>query len=418
MPAAEISTTTISLFVRHTATCPKRDDPKWKRCKCRKSLYIYENGKVTYKSAKTRSWEQAEDVAQQERDARHPVKRELARIAAEEQAKEDARMAAAQAGETIIEAALNQWIAGFKSKPQTASAYATFKKTFLNWAESKNFKILTDVTDDDLDAWVGSWSPDAKDKLNRIRSNTQNFRLTKIRSFFRWAVALRKLDYDPALVLRPITGEDEEETQPLTPSQFTELLEATYRYDADRRAEKDRFGADLRAVFLVQRWTGVRLVDALMLPRSGVCRDRLTLKIQKTGDKITRKVPVAVLEALSAVPARRTMHADQFFWSRKCDHRVLSGMWTPRVRLLNQYLNLKNDQGERMRFRTHMLRDTFAVEMLLANVSLDKVSRLLGHASVRVTQEHYSPWVRSRVDQLEEESIAAMERMGAIFRKQ
>jgi integrase/recombinase XerD len=411
MPTVEIATTTISLFVRHNPTCPKRDDPQWKRCKCRKSLYIYENGKVRYQSAKTRSWEQAEKVAQQERDARDPVKRELVRIAAEEEAKK----VAAAARETSIEAALDQWIAGFKSKGPTASAYATFKKTFLTWAESKGFKNLTDVTSDALDAWVGSWSPDAKDKLNRIKSNTQSFRLTKIRSFFKWAAALRKLEHDPALVLRPIAGEDEEETQPLTPSQFSELLDATYRYDADRRVDKDRFGADLRAVFLVQRWTGVRLVDALMLPRSGVCGDRLIMKIQKTGGTISRKVPAVVVEALNAVPARKRMHPDQFFWSRKCDHRVLSGMWTPRVRLLNGYLNFKNEQGEPMRFRSHMLRDTYAVQMLLAGVSLDKVSRLLGHASVRVTERHYSPWVKSREDQLEEESVAAMERMGAVF---
>ena len=46
-------------------------------------------------------------------------------------------------------------------------------------------------------------------------------------------------------------------------------------------------------------------------------------------------------------------------------------------------------------------RHTFAVEMLLAGVPVDQVSILLGHASVRVTEKHYSPWVRARQDQLE-----------------
>ena len=417
MSSTEIATTTISLFVRHTAKCPKREDSQWKRCNCRKSIYLYEDGKVSYKSAKTRSWEQAEKVAQAMRDQRDPVKIELARIAAVEQVREDARKAAAKAGETSIEAALDQWIAGFKAKPQTASAYATFKKKFLAWCELKKLTNLTDVTGDDLDAWVGSWSPVAEDKLNRIKSHTQAFRLTRIRSFFKWAAALRKLEHNPALVLRSISGKNEVETQPLTPSQFSELLEATYRYDADRRLEKDRFGRDLRAVCLVQRWTGVRLGDALMLPRSGVCGDRLTMDIQKTGGKMTRRVPTVVLDALSEVPARKTMHPDQFFWSRKCDHRVLSGIWIPRFRLLNNYLSFKNDKGEPMMFRTHMLRDTYAVEMLLAGVSLEKVSRLLGHASVAVTEKHYSPWVKRRVDQLENESIAALKGMGAVFRE-
>lgn len=49
----------------------------------------------------------------------------------------------------------------------------------------------------------------------------------------------------------------------------------------------------------------------------------------------------------------------------------------------------------------HMFRDTFAIEMLLAGAPIDQVSILLGHASVRITEKHYSPWVRARQDQLE-----------------
>ena len=38
--------------------------------------------------------------------------------------------------------------------------------------------------------------------------------------------------------------------------------------------------------------------------------------------------------------------------------------------------------------------------MLLAGVPIDQVSILLGHASVRITEKHYSPWVKARQDQL------------------
>ncbi len=47
-----------------------------------------------------------------------------------------------------------------------------------------------------------------------------------------------------------------------------------------------------------------------------------------------------------------------------------------------------------------MLRDTFAVEMLLAGVPLEQVSMLLGHKSVRITEKHYAPWVKPRQEQL------------------
>jgi hypothetical protein len=86
--AEPIAYLTISVFTRHSTECPKSDNPQWKRCNCRKSLYIREGGKTTYVSAKTRSWEQAERIAQAERDKRDPVKVKLQNIAESEAAKD------------------------------------------------------------------------------------------------------------------------------------------------------------------------------------------------------------------------------------------------------------------------------------------------------------------------------------------
>jgi integrase/recombinase XerD len=49
-----------------------------------------------------------------------------------------------------------------------------------------------------------------------------------------------------------------------------------------------------------------------------------------------------------------------------------------------------------------MLRDTFAVELLLAGVALEEVSLLLGHKSVKITERHYAPWVKARQEKLSE----------------
>src|SRR5271165_4088862 len=100
------STITITVITRHSADCPQTD-PKWKRCKCRKSLYIYEHGKVRYVSARTRSWEQAERVAQSERDKRDPVKLELQRIA-EQKAAEAGRAAALETNQVTIAETLDR----------------------------------------------------------------------------------------------------------------------------------------------------------------------------------------------------------------------------------------------------------------------------------------------------------------------
>ena len=47
-----------------------------------------------------------------------------------------------------------------------------------------------------------------------------------------------------------------------------------------------------------------------------------------------------------------------------------------------------------------MLRDTFAVEMLIAGVPLEQVLILLGHKGVKITEKHYAPWVKARQELL------------------
>jgi integrase len=50
---------------------------------------------------------------------------------------------------------------------------------------------------------------------------------------------------------------------------------------------------------------------------------------------------------------------------------------------------------------SHRFRDTFSVELLLSGVPIERVSILLGHQSVRITEKHHNPWIRSRQEQLE-----------------
>jgi integrase/recombinase XerD len=42
------------------------------------------------------------------------------------------------------------------------------------------------------------------------------------------------------------------------------------------------------------------------------------------------------------------------------------------------------------------------VALLQQGVPIESVSILLGHQSIRITEKHYSPWVKARQDQLEQ----------------
>jgi integrase/recombinase XerD len=43
------------------------------------------------------------------------------------------------------------------------------------------------------------------------------------------------------------------------------------------------------------------------------------------------------------------------------------------------------------------------VGLLQAGMSIENVSVLLGHTNIKITQKHYSPWVKLRQDLLEKE---------------
>lgn len=49
----------------------------------------------------------------------------------------------------------------------------------------------------------------------------------------------------------------------------------------------------------------------------------------------------------------------------------------------------------------HRFRDSFAVGLLESGASLETVSTLLRHSSIRITERHYAPWVKSLQDNLE-----------------
>ena len=398
------TTTTVTVFTRHSADC-KKSDPQWKRCNCRKSLYIYADGKVTYKSAKTRSWETAEKAAQAERDARDPVLMRLKEIADAESAK--------ASGAITVEAATDRWLKGFKEQPpSTAKAYRGMTAKVTRWATLKNVRYLKDVTPDMLDEWRGEWSPDAERIDDRLNATSQNQFLMRLKAFFTWATNLDLIVRDPSRSLQSIKPKGEQ-TWPLTAKQFEELLAATEKYDQDRRRDSDRFGAALRVIFRVQKWTGLRIGDVLKLARTDLVGNRLVLTTQKTKADFDRIMPDDVAEALRSLPLQPGAHPDYFFWSRNSSHISLTSRWTKRVKMLRSHLHFVDDHGKPLEFHSQMLRDTFAVDMLLADMPLEYVSRLLTHKSVKVTEKYYARWVKSREKKLEQRMVEAMRRMGA-----
>jgi len=137
----------------------------------------------------------------------------------------------------------------------------------------------------------------------------------------------------------------------------------------------------IKAFVLLLRHSGLRIGDAVTLERRRITGDKLFLYTAKTGTAVYVPLRYDVLIALEAAPK---INEQYFFWSDESKPESASGDWQ-RV-LKGVFKEAKIPDGHAHRFR-----DTFAVGLLQAGVAMDRVSALLGHSSIKVTEKHYSP---------------------------
>lgn len=156
----------------------------------------------------------------------------------------------------------------------------------------------------------------------------------------------------------------------------------------------------MRALVLLLRYSGMRIGDAVNLTSDRIAGNRLFLYTPKTGVPVNAVLPEFVVAAIKATPK---VNEKYFFRSGagKLDSAVRS--WQTRLRRLFELAKIPNGHA-------HRFRDTFAVELLLAGVPIERVSILLCHQSVRITEKHYAPWVRSRQEQPEADPESAWSR--------
>jgi integrase len=146
----------------------------------------------------------------------------------------------------------------------------------------------------------------------------------------------------------------------------------------------------LRAFILTLRYTELRIGDVTSLSVDRLVGNRIFLYTQKTGQPVNCVLPPFVAEALENAPRLCERY---FFWTGNSTLHTAIGSWQ---RTLRKLFKLTAVRGT-----AHCLRDTFAVELLIAGVSTEEVAVLLGHSNIGITQKHYSPWVHSRQRQLE-----------------
>jgi integrase len=138
--------------------------------------------------------------------------------------------------------------------------------------------------------------------------------------------------------------------------------------------------------------------DAVTLERSRLDpKGALFLRRAKTGTPVYVPLPPALVSLLRRLPSANPAY---FFWSGIGQPQNAVHAYQRSLRKLFRLADLCYPDRRRKPCRSHMFRDTFAVELLLAGVPIDQISALLGHRSVKMTEKHYLPWVKARQRQL------------------
>jgi integrase/recombinase XerD len=211
-------------------------------------------------------------------------------------------------------------------------------------------------------------------------------KLEFVRCFLRFAHDTGWIHDNPARKLKSpkITARP---TLPFTREEIVRILAALDVYG--KPGSRNR--RQMRALVLLLRHSGLRIGDAVTLSSERLDKDKLFLYTSKAGTPVYCPLPpfaVATLEAAIEPNARF------YFWTGNGKVKTIISDWQAKLKDLFEKAKVLNGHA-------HRFRDTFATELLLAGVPLERVSILLGHSSIRITERHYSPWVRSRQEQLE-----------------
>lgn len=263
----------------------------------------------------------------------------------------------------------------------TMKKYAALFTQLKAYSSQRGIRFLEQLNLDELRLFRQSWRDNEISALKKLE---------RLRSFLRFAQESGWIKENPAkkLVNPKVTSPP---TMPFTRQQMIDMLAACEQYPDNYGAGGKANVVRLRCLVLFLRFSGMRIGDAVTCPVDRLKGDRVFLYTQKTNVPVNVKLPPFVVEALKAMPRVSERY---FFWTGEGTADTVAGNWRRSLRKLFKLAGIKSGHP-------HRFRDTFAVELLLAGTPLDRVAVLLGHSSVKVTERHYSPWIRDRQEQLE-----------------
>lgn len=352
----------LTIFRRHLKRCDHRHEGrKYRRCKCPLWADGFLNGVELRKALGVRDWTKAQDLVRgweslqsEPRETSEPIS---------------------------VHQAAEHFLADVKSRGLSDCTIYKYKLLFNrigDFARRKGLRYLKELDLPILDQFRSEWKENPLSSLKKLE---------RLKGFLRFCERRKWIEANPAAGMKAPKVPNRP-TLPFTREEMLRILAALDKY-AKRAGVPN--AQRLRAFVLLLRYSGMRIGDAVQCGPECLKGNKLFLYTQKTGVPVQCVLPDFVVREIEAAPKSSERF---FFWSGESKRHTAVGVWQQSLQTLFSLAGVSGGHA-------HRFRDTFAVELLLTGVPIDRVSILLGHQSIRVTERHYAPWTRSRQEQLE-----------------
>lgn len=343
----------LNIYRRHRQGCKHRIKGREHRhCDCPIWVDGFLGGKELQRSTKLRNWQRAQEVVR----------------------KWEAEDRLTTTERKTIEDAWKDFLADLDSRhlhPSTIRKYKLLDRQSKSFAQSNGFQYLDELGLNALTLFRNTWKDGSRSSAKKLE---------RLRSFLRFALRRKWVPENyaadlkaPKVTLRP--------TMPFTREEMKQILDAVDDYEREMPTRAKENACRMRALILLLRFSGLRISDAVSLSTAQIAGSRLFLYTQKTGVPVHLVLPDVVLNALGRTPMAS---CQRWFWSGAGELESAVTNWRWRFQRLFEIAGIPDAHA-------HRFRDTFAVELLLAGIPIERVSILLGHQSVRITERHYSP---------------------------
>jgi integrase/recombinase XerD len=344
----------LSLYRRHLKSCPNTLRSH-KKCGCPIWAQGTLHGKWMKKTLDLRNWEAAQKLVR------------------------DWEGGATQTAMTVEEACA-AFIRDCEARKLSLASMGKYKHLTEELKREFKNRSVGSIEIQDLRAYRERWelSPvSARKKLERLRT------------FFKFCHESAWTRGNPAKALKPPVAKP----LPTLPFSDEEIEKIFWAVDLfpNRGVHGANTRARVKAFVNLLRYSGLRIRDATTLSKDKVQKGKLLLYTQKTGTPVWLPLPKSVVEELQQIDEG----GRYYFWTGNGSEKSGVSVWQRTLSKLFENAGVVNGHA-------HRFRDTFSVNLLQAGVPLETVSILLGHSSVKITEKHYSPWVKSRQVKLEE----------------